>query len=1085
MIKDRYWKPVPKLSILVASIAAIGVNVPAQTITLGSSGDTYTVMQNWDILSVTGSIASTTSAGILNSSYNINGLANSGSITGKVTGIYNAGIISELTNTGTINHTSQSLTTIYSPSSPSYRFGNFGAGLWNSGIVNSFSNTGNVKSVGTGVVNSYGATIGTLLNSGNMTAALSGVFNTAMIGSLVNSGTISGDIGISNASIISSITNSGTISGDSYGVSNVSKDAMASPVDGTISSIINSGTISGGHSGINNAGTISSIINSGTISGGNFGIYNAGTISTLQNLQGAGNSKNALIYAGALPRNYNIIINSTSVYGKLSATAVTGTTNFGISSLSTTSTTVLNASLSSVLSGITSTNLGIGSATTTSGISNGYSYTLTQTGSGTNIWNLIITACSVCSSSSSSSSSRAMTDIILGLKVGLVNIGATVNPVFAGGTLVLNSGDSSKQTFTVTDLGGTISSSAGYATLSGAIAGSGHLLFNGTGTTILEGSNSYSGGTTISGQSLSISGSSPTGTGDVFVSQSGTLTGTGTIAGNVTVVGTLKPGNSPGYLSVAQNVTLNSGSIYQQDIAGTTQASSSSPVGATGYYAFLNVGGQLVINSGATLSPRLQNLFETTESGYGSAPYRPNLGDAFRIATAAGGISGKFLSITQPAGLASGTQFIAFYNYADNNSLDLAVIPTSYATTLTNSSSNTQSVAGVLDKLSAAQMAGIANGTQANLMYVTATQTSSSLPSFAQALAGEIYGASLVAVPQAALRAQSAVMSRLSDIPVNMTGMNSAPLNPNGITAQNPTGLPTASLSTNPQVNPKQDLMLNHNPSAWGEIAYQYGSRSADSNSSGYNSSLYQAVFGVDIYSESGIKAGAGFALSSTGLSNNNGNGTVGQESVFVYGKMPLLQDYVVDAMASLGVSSTNVTRNDPTSSASLKGKNITGNDVLVSAGISRPLKLKDYDLTITPYARVTWQMVRQSPFEEGTTSAAALSLNGYSANGARGLIGISTGTNAKDPMTETYTYKANLAVGTDTNTLINPTLTANLAGYGTTIQTPNVGNTFVQAGLYGTLKFADNAYAYAGITAEVRSRQTLEAINVGLKIQF
>ncbi len=977
-------RPVSTASLLLLSLVA--PYAWAQNFTIGSISNTYTVNQNWNVLTVAGPISTTDYAGLSNPAlYTINSLVNNGTISGGYVGMNNLGTITSLNNKGTISGAGQT-------------------GLANSGVITSLTNSGTISAV---------------------SGATTGLSNSGTIGTLINNGSISGITGIHNKT------------------------------HGTITTLTNNGSISGG-------------------------IYNQGTITTLNNLQ------NTLNYKGSLPTNYNIIINSTSVYGKLSATAVTGTTNFGISSLSTTSTTVLNASLSSVLSGITSTNLGIGSATTTSGISNGYSYTLTQTGSGTNIWNLIITACSICSNSTNETTTQSSI-ITSGITVSATSIlDNIVTVTLAGGTLQLNANKIFSTPIYVTSAGGSIQSdSSSRFTLANTISGPGGLTFTGTGITILAAANSYSGGTTVSGGVVRVAGSSPTGTGDVFVSQSGTLTGTGTIAGNVTVVGTLKPGNSPGYLSVAQNVTLNSGSIYQQDIAGTTQASSSSPVGATGYYAFLNVGGQLVINSGATLSPRLQNLFETTESGYGSAPYRPNLGDAFRIATAAGGISGKFLSITQPAGLASGTQFIAFYNYADNNSLDLAVIPTSYATTLTNSSSNTQSVAGVLDKLSAAQMAGIANGTQANLMYVTATQTSSSLPSFAQALAGEIYGASLVAVPQAALRAQSAVMSRLSDIPVNMTGMNSAPLNPNGITAQNPTGLPTASLSTNPQVNPKQDLMLNHNPSAWGEIAYQYGSRSADSNSSGYNSSLYQAVFGVDIYSESGIKAGAGFALSSTGLSNNNGNGTVGQESVFVYGKMPLLQDYVVDAMASLGVSSTNVTRNDPTSSASLKGKNITGNDVLVSAGISRPLKLKDYDLTITPYARVTWQMVRQSPFEEGTTSAAALSLNGYSANGARGLIGISTGTNAKDPMTETYTYKANLAVGTDTNTLINPTLTANLAGYGTTIQTPNVGNTFVQAGLYGTLKFADNAYAYAGITAEVRSRQTLEAINVGLKIQF
>jgi len=40
---------------------------------------------------------------------------------------------------------------------------------------------------------------------------------------------------------------------------------------------------------------------------------------------------------------------------------------------------------------------------------------------------------------------------------------------------------------------------------------------------------------------------------------------------------------------------------------------------------------------------------------------------------------------------------------------------------------------------------------------------------------------------------------------------------------------------------------------------------------------------------------------------------------------MPVMQDYVLDGMASFGLSSTDVTRNDPTSTSNLKGKGIKG----------------------------------------------------------------------------------------------------------------------------------------------------------------
>jgi autotransporter-associated beta strand protein len=982
--------------------------------------------------------------------------------------------------------------------------------------------------------------------------------------------TLTSNTGISiisalSGSTVGTLTNNGTIN------SNMSSGGFAFSELGlraTMTALNNTGIISSSSDNVNPVyitNTIGSVTNTGSIyttSSVAFGIYNSGTIGTLNNSQGAGNAHDALTYTGSLPTNYNIIVNSATNYGRLAATSVTGTTSFGISPLSTPG-AILNTPLTSVLSGITPANLRIGSVTTFGGFSNGYTYTLSETGDGTNIWNLLITACSGCStytgsssdsSGSSGSSGTATKDTSSAVKSGTSVSAAdltsgAVSPVLAGGTLALNAGDSVKTPITVTSAGGVLQSpSSGSAviaspitgaggltvtgtgttvltgantysggttvasgtlqgsttslqgailnnakvvfaqstsgTFAGTIAGTGAVVVQNTGTLVLSGSNTYSGGTTVSGGTLTVAGNAPTGTGDVVLAEQAVLMGTGNIAGNVLVAGTFKPGNSPGYLSVAKDVTFNSGSVYQQDIAGTTQANNSSPVGATGYYSYLSVGGQLVINSGATLTPTLQNLFQTTESGYGSAAYVPSVGDTFRIATATGGISGTFSSVTQPAGLASGTAFIPFYNYGGSNSLDLAVIPTSYATTLASATTNTQSVASVLDKLSAVQMAGTATATQTNLMYSTATQTASSLASFAQALAGEIYSATVAVVHETTQRVQSAVLARLSETSMSAFNVFSSPaINPNGVTPQNPMGTPNASFSTNPEVNPY--VISPYNPSVWGEIAYQYGNRSGDSNSSGYSSNLYQTVFGADIYQENGIKAGAGFALSNTGVSNSLGSGTVSQGSIFAYGKMPVLEDYVLDGMVLVGLDSMTVTRTDPTSSTSLKAKNILGRDLLLSAGISRPIELEEYDLTLTPYARVTYQMVNQSPFDEGTTSPASLSVNGYSGSGARGVIGISLGSRNKDPMVSDYTYKVNLALGAETNTLINPTLTASLAGFGTTIQTASVGSTFVQAGLFGTAKVGRNAFVYGGLSGEARSGQKLGTINIGLKVQF
>jgi len=689
------------------------------------------------------------------------------------------------------------------------------------------------------------------------------------------------------------------------------------------------------------------------------------------------------------------------------------------------------------------------------------------------------------------SSTPVTSDIVAGTSYGLSSIGVTANPVLAGGTLVLNRGDSSSVSIAITSAGGTIQQpTSGFATLSGVFSGTGGLTFIGTGSTIMSGANTYSGGTTVSGGTLEVAGSSPTGTGDVFVASAGTLMGTGTIAGNSIVSGVLKPGNSPGYLSFTQNLTLNAGSTYQQDIAGNVQASSATPVGASGYYSFVNVGSQLTITSGATLTPRLSNLFSASEAGYGSSIYVPVLGDKFRIITA-GGVTGRFTTLTQPAELSSGTQFIAFYNVNNSNSLDLVTVPTSYSATLNSSTTNAKSVANVLDQLLGVNKAGTSSLAQDSLLYSVAGQRAASLPTFAQALAGEVHAASVATLPQTTQRVQQSVLARLGDYPMAPSQINPALNNSmltGGINATNTSGLPTASMSTNPAVNPSAVNVTSAavaDGRAWGEIAYQRAERASNSAGNGFNSNLYQIVTGVDAYSnaELDLKLGGGIALSNTTVAATGGNSTIQQGSLFVYGKMSVLQDYVLDGMASVGLSSTNLSRNDPTGyTGGFSSKAVLGNDALVSVGISRGFEYSD--LRVTPYARLSYQYVGQNSYDEGN-SAAALNIARFSGSAVRGVIGVAAGSLNKDPLKDEYTYRANIAVGADTSGLLNPTLNTTLGGYSSSVTTASAGSAFVQVGLYGTVKIADNAYAYAGVSGEARSGQTLYGGSVGLRVAF
>jgi uncharacterized protein with beta-barrel porin domain len=1077
-------------------------------------------------ISSSGSVTDPSGDGIVNNGI-ISALTNSGTIYGGRDGIQNFGTITTLTNSGTISSVDEAIDnfgTITTLTNSGTIF-SFNAGIVNGlrGIIATLTNSSTILAHGQGIVNSgaiatltntnsgtisgaiYGIAsdgpIGTLTNSGTISIVHVGIVNNGTIGTLTNSGTISSDVlGISNgiSGTITTLTNSGTITSGGDGIANNGTiDALTNTragtitgsiySDGKITTLTNDGTISGGLAiGIDRNGIITTLTNTGTISGDIVGIYNGNIITTLNNAQGSTGA--ALTYEGSLPINYNIIVNSASSYGQLQAIAISGTTTFGVSYLSSSSSAILNIRLPGVLQGFTApltsyvTDL-IRLGSTYTYTSSSYSYYLVE-GVTPGTWDLTITACSICAATT-------ISNITAGTSVGLSDIGVTAYPVFAGGTLVLNSGDSSTQAFSVLGAGGVIQSpTSGSATLSGVFSGVGGLTFTGTGSTTMSGANTYSGGTTVAGGTLVVAGPSPTGTGDVLVASAGTLMGTGTIAGNSTVSGVLKPGNSPGYLSFAQNLTLNSGSTYQQDIAGTTQASSASPVGASGYYSFVNVGSQLTITSGATLTPRLSNLFSTSEAGYGSSIYVPVLGDHFRIITA-GGITGRFTTLTQPAELSNGTQLIAFYNVNNSNSVDLATVPTSYSTTLNSSATNAKSVAGVLDQLLGVNKAGTASAAQDSLLCAVAGQSAGNLPTFARSLAGEIHAASIATLPQTTQRVQQAVLARLGDYPMAPSQLNPALNNAlltGGISATNPSGLPTASMSTNPAVNPNTVNVTSaavKDGRAWGEIAYQRTERASNSAGNGFNSNLYQIVTGVDAYSnaELGLKLGGGIALSNTTVAANGGNSTIQQGSLFAYGKMSVLQDYVLDGMASVGLSSTNLSRNDPTGyTGGFSNTAVMGNDALVSVGLSRAFEYND--VRVTPYARLSYQYVGQNSYDEGS-GAAALNIARFSGSAVRGVIGVAAGSLNKDPLKDDYTYRANVAVGADTSGLLNPTLNTTLGGYSSSVTTATAGSTFVQVGLYGTVKITDNAYAYAGVSGEARTGQTQYGGSVGLRMAF
>ena len=167
------------------------------------------------------------------------------------------------------------------------------------------------------------------------------------------------------------LTNAGTIS--ALGTGAIERRGSTS------TTITNSGTIEAGDNAIIVAsGTVQTITNTGLISvTSGADIDNNGAITTLENDQGG---NDALIYDGAVPTNYNVIVNSASDFGKITFNGTeTGTMSFGIKSGS----TVGLGTYSGVLQSLAEARL---SATT--GTFSSYKWTLSEDSSGT--WDMVI-----------------------------------------------------------------------------------------------------------------------------------------------------------------------------------------------------------------------------------------------------------------------------------------------------------------------------------------------------------------------------------------------------------------------------------------------------------------------------------------------------------------------------------------------------------------------------------------------------------------------------------------------------------------------------------------------------------------------
>lgn len=132
-----------------------------------------------------------------------------------------------------------------------------------------------------------------------------------------------------------------------------------------------------------------------------------------------------------------------------------------------------------------------------------------------------------------------------------------------------------------------------------AITGAGGVAQNGTGTTVFNTAQTYTGPTTVNLGTLAVDGSI---TSPVTVNTAGTLSGTGTIFGNVTNTGTVTPGGGSGVLTIAGHY-MGSGGTVRVNTALGGDASATGRLVVTGdtsgnsQVRVINVGGAGALTS--------------------------------------------------------------------------------------------------------------------------------------------------------------------------------------------------------------------------------------------------------------------------------------------------------------------------------------------------------------------------------------------------------------------------------------------------------------------------------------------------------
>jgi len=599
---------------------------------------------------------------------------------------------------------------------------------------------------------------------------------------------------------------------------------------------------------------------------------------------------------------------------------------------------------------------------------------------------------------------------------------------------------------TVESTGGTIRSTGGTFTVSGAVVNAGTLTIAGSG-----------------GGAVSINGSVVGG--NVVVASGGTLRGMGLILGALTVAsgGTLSPGNSPGTFTAAA-VTMNDGSTLAFDIDGLGTGT------GAGNYSRAIVTGANTYTAAGTLAPVLRGITYAANETAGTNSYTPAIGTKFAgVVQAGGGVLGSFSSLTQPAGLASGSRFDAVYN---PTSIDLYVTPSAYASGL-GQTWNQTAVGAALDRIRPA--AGVR--TSGNLKTIFDSLAPLSAASIPRALT-EIAGEGTANLPRDQVDVARAFGDAVSGRLRQLRGSEVARVAGDGA-AELSFGDTGGSVSTTTGLA-AGDAVAKGKVSAWTRGVGEFTTNGGDGNNPGFSRVIGGGAAGFDAPLTDNLRAGFSLGYARADGLARNGGGASSSDNYRV-GVYAGWTNGAWFANADIGATWSRISTKRTVLGRRVKGST-DGLDFGSAIEVGRTFETDG--VRIEPSIGLRHDLVSIKGYTESGDDAFALTVRGETRNALRSSVGarISKTFDAGDglliePEAAAY-WKRDLLSDRFTSSR-----SINGAAFDSRSARPGRDAAALSLGLSATLN--DNLKLRAGYEVELRANQTDHVVTAGLRYAF